>query len=98
MLAIAFALIACVPDATDQADFYELCSNHVAEYLKPGDKVLDFEAVRHSADYLYWKNSERAGITTFVRSSGAAKDSNQLNQEQVRKCSFKVAGSTWRVE
>ncbi len=92
------SMTACVPDVTDEADFYALCSKHVQKYIDHSDKTLPFDAARHSADYTFRKSGKNARITTFVRSSEETEGQSSGGHEQIRSCSFKLAGNGWALE
>lgn len=97
-LVFAFALAACVPDTTDRADFYSLCSRHVENYMSPGERVVEFETAQKNIDFVYWKAKDKARITTFVRSTEPNTGNGADLYTRVRSCSFKVAGNGWQVE
>lgn len=98
LVIFAFALAACVPDTTDRADFYSLCSRHVEVYMSPGERVVEFETAQKNIDFVYWKAKDKARITTFVRSIESKNGKGTDHHTRVRSCSFKVAGNGWQVE
>lgn len=97
-LLLAATLTACVPDTTGQADFYELCTAHVENYLTPGDRVLSFESAQKRGDYVFRKSEKKALITTFVREIKSKNSDQAFADEQIRKCSFIAANQGWKVE
>ena len=95
---IVLTLTACIPDMTDESDFYALCTRHVEGYINNGDRVVPLEFARKDAAYEFSKGPKSALITVMVKTHGDTDGEVARGENLMRRCSFQVAKGSWEVK